>query len=240
MILLMLDFDGTLAPIGKSPKEVVLGPEARKVLQEILKNSQVRLSIISGRSLADIKKRVGLEGVYYAGCHGLEMEGPDFRYLHPGAKAARPGIRSIARDLRLRLSALPGIAIEDKGLTIAVHFRQAGVSAARLAKKTVEQLARGHCKKIGIMPGRKVLEIMPRVPGGKGLAVRRLLRLFDHRKPFPVYVGDDLTDEEAFRAIKGRGLSILVENRERSSETFADYRLSSIAHVREFLNIFIR
>lgn len=234
----MLDFDGTLASIRNSPGEVFLEPAARRVLRGIQKNRQVRLSIISGRSLADIKKRVGLKGVYYAGCHGLEMEGPSYYCLHPAAEAARPAMEEIAGDLRRRLSAMPGITIEDKGWTIAVHFRQAGARAVSLARKTVARLTRKHGKRLGIMPGRKVLEIMPRVCGGKGAAVEKLMRLFKEERPFPVYMGDDLTDEEAFRVIKGRGLCILVDGRERPGVSRADYRMGSIAEARRFLEAF--
>ncbi len=238
MILLMLDFDGTLAPIRSDPREVVLGPETRRALRGIQKNRQIRLAVISGRSLADVKKRVGLEGLYYAGCHGLEMAGPGFHYLHPQAVKTRPTIESIARDLRQKMKSIPGITIEDKGWTIAVHFRKAGKVATDLAKTTVARLTNEHRDRLQIMLGRKVLEIMPRLCGGKGMAVESLLRRHKKERPFPVYVGDDITDEAAFRIVKGRGLCILVDSRERPGGSLADYRMSSIAEVRRFLEAF--
>lgn len=238
MILLMLDFDGTLAPIRRNPEDVVLGHKTKRILNLVRENRQARLAIISGRSLADIIKRVGLKGIYYAGCHGLEIEGPDLHYLHPAAEAARPSLEKVARDLRQRMTSIPGIDIEDKGWTLAVHFRKVGHKAIGLANKTVARLVKDFRKDLRIMPGRKVLEIMPRAYGGKGMAVAELLRLFKRERPFPIYVGDDLTDEDAFQAIKGRGLCILVDNRERSGGTLSNYRMGSIDEVRGFLKAF--
>lgn len=235
MILLMLDFDGTLAPIRRRPDEAGLSPGMRKTLKALASNPRISPAIISGRSLSDVRGRVGIGGMTYAGCHGLEMRGPGWSYVHPKAARLRPLLKRAASELSAALGGLPGVMVEDKGLAVAVHYRKAGARGAGAAERAVSCTLSKYRNRLKPGRGRKVLELLPDVAWDKGRAVELLLGRHRAQAPCPVYIGDDLTDEAAFRAVRGRGLGILVESRERSGGSAAGFRMGSVAQVRRFL-----
>jgi len=173
----------------------------------------VRLVILSGRSLRDIRARVGLRNVVYGGCHGLEIAGAGLRFKHPRAGARASGVRVAARLLARELRRFPGAFLERKGMTVSVHYR--GVSRARRAD--VLSLAARVARRvpgIATLPGKNVVEFLPRVDWGKGRAVRwiarRLALTLPSRQPLILYAGDDATDEAAFAALTGRGITVRV------------------------------
>jgi trehalose-phosphatase len=236
VILLMLDFDGTLVPIQDDPFSVELDREGRRLLQELRDDGQIELAVISGRSLPDVKARIGLKDMVYAGCHGLEMEGPDWTLVQPKAQSLQPHLQRAAGELaELEASSDGNVLVEDKRYAVAVHFRRASPGQVKGVEKALAEQLRKHKGKLKLSKGRKVYELKPNVGWDKGQAARLLMRMNEKRSPFPVYVGDDLTDETAFQAIRDRGLGILVESQERSKVTAASYRMKSVRQVREFL-----
>lgn len=234
MILLMLDFDGTLVPIAEEPTKVFLDAEGKRLLRRIAQNDQANLAIISGRSLRDVKKRVSVEGIVYAGCQGLEMEGPGWSWVHPGASRLKPAIKKTASELSRELADIPGILVENKDWSVAVHFRRAELEAERLARKSVFRFYKANRRYLKMLKCRKALELLPNVPWDKGMAVRKLLKE-KGQDCFPIYIGDDRTDESAFRAIRGKGLGVKVKNLEFQGRTAAAICLGSSKMVLPFI-----
>ncbi|MGD2279034.1 MAG: trehalose-phosphatase, partial [Candidatus Omnitrophota bacterium] len=122
-IYLLLDFDGTLTRIRKRPGEVKLSKATKSVLKGLVSQKKASVAIISGRSLKDARRMVGLKDLVYAGNHGLETKGPGFQHTIPKALRAKKAIKEISRELKRRLKPLKGVIIEDKGLTLSVHYR---------------------------------------------------------------------------------------------------------------------
>ncbi|MGH7361795.1 MAG: trehalose-phosphatase, partial [Candidatus Methylomirabilales bacterium] len=127
---MVLDFDGTLAPIVRRPEAARLAPAVRDALRRLAGNPHVTLTVLSGRSLPDITRRVGVKGIIYGGCHGLEIDGPGLRFRHPLASSIRRRIRMAAAVLDRVIPQFPGAHLEQKGLALAVHYR--GVRPSRL------------------------------------------------------------------------------------------------------------
>ncbi|MRR09944.1 trehalose-phosphatase [bacterium] len=235
MILLMLDYDGTLAPIVRDPARALMGREMAATLARLAKRSDVVMAVISGRSLADLKRRVRLDNIYYAGCHGVEMEGPGWSYLHPRMAAVEVQVQKQEDRLRVMLAGVKRVIIENKRYALTVHYRRVAPTypraIARIARKAGEPFRRW----LTMESGRMIFEFKPAVDWNKGKAVATLLRLCQSDDPYPIYIGDDATDEQAFESLRAKGLTILVDNDERPRRTAAVLRLRSQRQVRCFL-----
>ncbi len=182
---LLLDFDGVLAPIVARPEDAYPPAETRAELQRLVARYGL-VAVVSGRPGEDVRKRVAVEGVVYAGAHGLELD--------PEAERWRQQIADFAAA-----APWPAAEIELKGLTVAFHFRQhADEQAAVLELEAVAADARSG----GLVArfGRKVLEVLPPVDSNKGTAVRQLLG--DAGLTRALVAGDDTTDLDAFRAVE--------------------------------------
>lgn len=226
-LFLLLDYDGTLVPIRRRPEDAVLSRPRREILRRLSRRTFV--AVVSGRSLADIKGRIGVASVALVGNHGLEIACGARRWRHPGAEAVRGDLGRALAAVRRRLRGCPGLLVEDKGLTGSVHVRR--VRPGRRAeveavvrdeigrRRRTLMLTRGHC----------VLELRPRLAWNKGLGVRSLLAgLEAEGRPFVVYIGDDATDEDAFRVLRRDGVTIRVGG---TGPTFARFRLPSVREV---------
>jgi trehalose 6-phosphate synthase/phosphatase len=227
-VILFLDFDGTLAPIADTPDRVVLHDEVRAALDRL--SRVTTLAIVSGRSLGDLRERVGIDGIAYAGNHGAEILAGDDLIRAPGVERAAQSMRRLLDRLREDLAQIPGVLIEDKGITASVHFRLVDPSQEGEVLRIFWDAARGYTRDFRMTTGKKVLEVRPQSAWNKGQAVARIMEL-QGRGRMPLYVGDDTTDEDAFRAIKGSGLSISV-----GPNPEADYYLRDQAGVAMFLD----
>lgn len=229
---LFLDYDGTLTPIVSRPQKARC-PQAIKFLIKRLQNDpRFTIAVISGRSLKDIKKMVGIRGITYAGNHGLQIEKPSGRVLMPKGVSKRYLLKKIKRSLKKRLSHIKGAWIEDKGPTLSVHFRLVDKKKASSVKRIFKNIVSPYVlsKKIRVSQGKMVLEVRPGVEWDKGKAV---LELLGRKKALALYLGDDVTDIDAFRAIKGKGISIFVGS--PGSGIGADYSLKNTKEVELFL-----
>lgn len=238
--LLMFDYDGTLVPLAPRPDQAKPNTRLLRLLDNLSLKPCLKLAIISGRALNDLLSLLPLPRVFLAGCHGRVMALPaggnaDLRLQ---IKLGQPGpdrevwkqIGSLAQRLAAGVS---GLWLEDKEEAMALHYRQAEPSEADLVidsfVREIEPLLHAHG--LELLKGDKVLEVRPRGVH-KGLAVEYLLNL--HPEAFPVYMGDDITDEDAFRALEGKGLTVLVGPKRPSLATF---RLPSPEAVEQFLSL---
>lgn len=228
-----LDYDGCLTPIVKNPEDAVLSPEMKKVLQQLAEVCTV--AVVSGRDRANVAGLVQLDNLYFAGSHGFDITGPNNLKTEPGgAAAALPALDKAEKTLGEKLQKVPGALVERKKYAIAVHYRNVPEEQVEQLKQTVEETIAQHPElKKGL--GKKVLELKPNLDWHKGKAVLWLLKELNLDKPeiLPFYIGDDITDEDAFASLRTRGLTILVG--EHDEQTAAEYSLQSVDEVREFL-----
>ncbi len=208
-LALFLDYDGTLTPIVPRPEDAVLAPEMREVLRRLADRHPV--AIVSGRDLADVRARVGLEALTYAGSHGFDIAGPAGEHVYEAARAAAPRLAAAAGELERETAALPGVQVERKRFALAVHFRRGRPADVPAVEAAVDRAVARHAglRKTG---GKMIFELRPDVDWDKGRAVLWLIETLKLGARLPVYLGDDVTDEDAFRALAGRGLGIAVQD----------------------------
>lgn len=236
-LYLFFDYDGTLSPIVRDPERAILSVRMKRRLERLSKDGRCRIAVISGRALEDIRRRVGIVEITYGGNHGLEVEGPGVTFRYPLPEKTRCTLDELRGQLGKALLLVPGAFVEDKGLTLAVHLRRVKRGAFPAAMQAVLETARPYRLRgeIVLRSGKEVCEIWPSVEWDKGKTVLWLLEKVEGavgEAPWPVCLGDDRTDEDAFRAIRNRGLAVFVGE---PRETEAMYYLGSIGEVAEFL-----
>jgi len=233
-VAVFLDYDGTLTPIVERPDLAVLSDDMRATLRALADCCTV--CVISGRERSDVQRLVGLDNVIYAGCHGFDIAGPrGTKIQHEEGAGYVPVIAQAAHDLRHRLASIEGIIVENKTYAVAVHFRMVKAEDVGRVEHVVDSVLRDR-PLLRKTSGKMIFELRPNICWDKGKAVMWLLRKLDLDRPevVPFYFGDDVTDWDAFEALRGKGISILVAAERQS--TCADYRLVDPADVRRFLD----
>ncbi|MBD3263895.1 MAG: trehalose-phosphatase [Candidatus Omnitrophica bacterium] len=227
--VLFLDYDGTLTPIVDRPELAVMSEEMRKVLKILCE--KVIVAVVSGRMREDVEKLVGIEDIFYAGSHGFDIKGPNFSLVQPKAEKVIPLISKIIGELSEQLRQIEGVIIEDKKLSAAIHYRLAEKSKLPFIEKLVKEIVKEN-ESLRLMRGKKVFEILPAIDWNKGKAIRWIMKALNLSwdKNSIVYIGDDTTDEDAFRVLRSRGMPILVSEEIKTSS--ADFYLSSPEEVR--------
>lgn len=230
---LFLDFDGTLVPIRDNPAKCVLTPGIRDYLEAIASSENACIAILSGRTVNDIKKKVPLQHIYYGGNHGLEISGPHISYTHPDALRTKHVIDKVRREIEKGVGNIDGVLIEKKKFGFTLHYRMANREGKALIKSTFYRIIAEspEPQAVSVLQGKKVLELAPKVSWDKGKAALFLLQK-QKRNYLPIYVGDDLTDETAFKALNEDGLTVRVG---RSKKTAAKYYLKGQWEVSKFL-----
>jgi alpha,alpha-trehalase len=217
--LVLLDFDGTLAEFELDPAAVTLPPSRQILVQTLGRRADLSAGLVSGRRIADLRERVpSATSLFLAGLHGLEIEGPGLKFAHKAVALAAPGISYLAKDLRRAVKPLPGVFVEDKTYSIVLHVRGASKAdrqhaITRFNALSEPLLAEGTVR---LQPGDNVLELLPNVDWAKGDAVRAIIRHVEtdtKETVWPVYIGDDATDEDAFEEIGTNGLTVAVGKR---------------------------
>jgi len=231
LLFLCLDFDGTLTSFKEDPGLVFLSPQMQRALLSLVANEKVSLALISGRERSDLQLRVGIPNIIYAGNHGLEISGPGFVFVEPTAASCTEELKELAAELAGKLQSLAGTHVEDKGLTLSVHYRQACASSWEDVRRIVHAVLAKTRHPFHLTTGEKVYEIRPRVYWNKGSAVRWLLEQTGEPDSVVIYLGDDVTDEDAFAALP-EGITIKVGE---PAETKGHYYLENLREVRKFL-----
>jgi trehalose 6-phosphate phosphatase len=230
------DFDGTLSDIVESPGSARLVEAAADALTSLAAHCPV--AILSGRDLADVQQRIGLPGIWYAGSHGFELTGPDGAH-HQNAEAAAsiPVLAEAAAGLADQLGHIPGVVVENKRFGVAVHYRNA--ARERVGEVAAAVRRAGQRTALRVTTGREVIELRPNVDWDKGKTLRWVIdyiRTDEQPGPLlPIYLGDDITDEDAFDAVRDDGIGIVVRHADDGDRaTAAKYALDNPYRVREF------
>ena len=228
-----LDYDGCLTPIVKNPEDAILSADMKQALQQLADVCTV--AVVSGRDRANVANLVNLDNLYFAGSHGFDITGPNNLQTEPGgAAAALPALDKAEKTLTENLKHIKGSLVERKKYAIAVHYRNVAENqVAELTQLVEETIAQHPELKKGL--GKKIIELKPNLDWHKGKAVLWLLKELnlDNADIVPVYIGDDITDEDAFASLQNQGLTILVG--QHDDQTAAHYRLENVDAVQEFL-----
>jgi trehalose-phosphatase len=231
--VMFIDYDGTLTPIVERPELAILSQEMRQALRELA--GQCTVAVVSGRDLADVRRLVNIEDILYAGSHGFDISGPEGHMDYQQGREYLPALDQAEQALRRSLQDIAGCQVERKRFAIAVHFRRVADDDLPKVEKAVDQILETHenLRKTG---GKKIFELRPDLPWDKGKAICWILQqLGMHREEvLPFYIGDDLTDEDAFRELRERGITILV--RDENRPTAAHFALEEPAQVCVFLH----
>lgn len=233
--VLFLDYDGTLTPIVKRPEDALISVGMKTVLQECGKKFKV--AVVSGRDMDDLKSKVGLNNLIYAGSHGFRISGPDGLYNeHEKTGEIIPQLDKIEKLMQEVFPAIDsGIQIDRKRYAIGVHYRNAKEENVPAIIGKVKDIVKSFPGfKTG--EGKKIIEVKPDVDWHKGKALRWIMAKLgaaDKNKFIPIYIGDNITDEDGFEAIKDFGIGILVGG--HGKPTAAKYKLKDVSQVKEFL-----
>ncbi len=233
-IAVFLDYDGTLTPIVENPEDATLGEGMRAALSRLA--AQVPVAIVSGRDLKDVQDLVKDDSLYYAGSHGFDLAGPDdWREVAEKGEEFLPTLKTAGDALEERLASVEGARVERKRFSLAVHFRQVSDADEETVADAVRETIARH-EDLHASGGKKVFDIKPRVDWHKGRAVLSLLKKLelDSADVLPIYVGDDTTDEDAFRSLSDCGLGVVVRDG-ADRRTAARFALEDTDDVERFL-----
>jgi alpha,alpha-trehalase len=230
-LAVFLDYDGTLTPIVSRPEKALLPDSIHETLQALAAKAPV--AILSGRDLNDIRQRVNIGAIVYAGSHGFDIAGP--RGLRKEAATEfLPTLDLAEKELAKDLVGITGAQLERKRFSVAAHYRNVNENDLPKVERIVSAIAARH-RELRKMEGKKVYELLPDIDWDKGKAVLWLLESLGSELPNlrPIYIGDDRTDEDAFRVVEQRGTGILVTEQPRP--TAATYSLKNPTEVERFL-----
>ncbi|MHB8172669.1 MAG: trehalose-phosphatase [Thermincolia bacterium] len=245
-IFLFLDYDGTLVPIAPTPQQAVPSLKTLRLLENLSSAKTLRVAVVSGRTLEELETLLPVSGLILVGVHGAEVKIPTSHgFCLRGAlmssgqekfpqdrEKSTQGLALLAEATKKLISHRKGFLLEEKGLALALHYRlaspfEAGEVLAEF-QNLWQELIENH--NLEVICGKKVVEIRPKGIN-KRLAVEALWPSWPGS--VAVYIGDDTTDEDGFRAVAGKGLGVLVGEEERP--TAARFRLKDPEGVIEFL-----
>nr|CDM81574.1 unnamed protein product [Triticum aestivum] len=237
-IALFLDYDGTLSPKVNNPEEAYMSSEMRDAVQEIA--SLCATSVVSGRAHDKVKNFIMLENLHYAGSHGSDIKLSDETEAYEPASEYQPVINQARERMEEVIRKIKGASVENNRFTFSVHYREVDKKERQLVKKLVKETIKGFSELI-VTDGDMVHEVRPKAEFNKGFAVKYILEQlarknnWDSSQVVAIFIGDDKTDEDAFKVLRGRagGLGILVSKERKWTK--ASYSLEDPAEVQKFL-----
>ncbi len=231
-VVLFFDYDGTLTPIVARPENAVLSSTAKRLLRRASRTPNLDVVIVSGRALADVKEMVGIPGLTYVGNHGFEIEGPGIEFRHDALREYQAEVEAASKELRT--IDVEGLWVERKGATVTVHVREVAEKERNSSERRAAAILRRH--KLRVTTGKRIVEGRPPIDWNKGYAVLHVLAQRHGvdwiSRARALYVGDDVTDEDAFRSLRGMGRSIRVGP---ATQTEADFSVPDPEAVVELL-----
>lgn len=241
-LVLLFDYDGTLTPIVGRPEQARLSASMKAVLKRVASLQGVTVGVVSGRALADVRAAVGLDGIVYVGNHGCEIAGGGLRYIHPQVKRAKPQLTEISTLLKAALDPIRGSLVEDKGLSLSVHWRRVGLRDTAKFRRAVQRILAPWLGSgsVRVTHGKRVIEVQAPIAWDKGKAVDWISSRLRLSKTSDIwYLGDDRTDEDAFGTVNGLdGASFFVGSQRRP--TLARWWLRNTREVHSLIGCVIR
>lgn len=236
-IFLFSDYDGTLVHFKDKPTEVTTPEKIKTIIRKLIINPKIMMIIVTGRSLQDIKKLLDIKGLHFIALHGLCIEtstGEQFKWKQ--AEQTLSLIKIIKKNMQYKLRDEKEVFLEDKEFTLVFHYRLAPKDKIQIWQKKFKEIVKKNDKKkiLEIIHGEKVLEARPK-GWNKGKAIESFItRNTSAKNILSIYIGDDITDEDAFRFLGKRGISIYVENKSKR-KTLAHYWVKNPDEVESFL-----
>ncbi len=235
-----LDYDGVLAPIVDRPEDAVMSDNMRDTVCALAARCPV--CVVSGRDRAVVQQLMGIDDLVVAGSHGFDIWTPrEGTITHGIAADFEDLIARVTERLRAEVGSIRGVTVEPKRASVAVHYRLAAPEDRERVAAMVQALLAEHPEQLKVTPGKKVYELEPKIDWNKGRAVFYLMDVLglDSDEIAPLYLGDDITDEDAFRALRGRGVGIIVGRPDdpevADRATAAEFVLASTEEVERFL-----
>lgn len=232
-IVFFLDYDGTLSPIVDNPDLATIPAATRTALATLA--MRFPIAIVTGRSKPKVMNMIQIDHLIYAASHGFDIHAPDGTISHRVAHDFIPVMKRALKDLQAVEHRFAGARVEDNLLSVSLHYRHVARDATSDVQCAVDAVAQRH----GLQrhDGKMVHELRPPHDWHKGKAVDFLLRALQLQGPdvVPIYIGDDVADETAFLAVRGRGISVVVADDSVSRATAADFRLNDPLEVGQFL-----
>jgi trehalose 6-phosphate phosphatase len=235
-----LDYDGTLTPIVERPEDATISDSMREAVRELAGRCPV--CVVSGRDRPVVQELMGLDDLIVAGSHGFDIWSPNEGTIQMEAGS---GSAELLDAVRARLedgaASIEGSLVEPKKTSVAIHYRLVSEDEKPGIKHLVDGLLEEYPDDLKVTPGKMVYEIQPKIDWDKGKAVLYLLEALelDREDVLPIYLGDDVTDEDAFQALSGGGLGIFVgyadDPEVAGRDTAADYVLNTVEEVERFL-----
>jgi trehalose 6-phosphate phosphatase len=239
-----LDYDGTLTPIVDRPEDAVISRGMRRTVRELAGRCPV--CVVSGRDRRVVQELMGIDDLIVAGSHGFDIWSPEGTIEREEGAEFEALLDGVKRRLHEELDPIEGALVEPKRTSVAAHYRLVSDEERPKVREVVDTILAQHPNDLRITPGKMVYEIQPKIEWDKGRAMLYLLETLDLDRDVvvPLYLGDDVTDEDAFEALADRGIGIFVGSVDdpevAGRTTAADYILLSTEEVRQFLDTLAR
>lgn len=230
-IAFFLDYDGTLIPIKLN--RLAVSAELSNLLNQLLRRPSLFIAIVTGRTLSDIERKFPLQGLSFVGNHGFQISLNGRRWEHPQAKKFTPILHQMYLLLKKELEMIHNVIVEDKHFTISIHYRKADPRDTESIKRKVKNIIEFAKVPLVVRQGKRVLNLRPPIPWDKGCAVLKMLKTIRwHERPLVICVGDDETDEDMFKRLRHRAMTIRVG---KNQKTTAQYYLKNPQDVHRLL-----
>lgn len=230
---LLLDYDGTVTPLRKTPDEAILAVKTRRLIDAISRLENCKVTLVSGRSVKNLKELAKFKNVTYIGNHGFETQDLLNNCNVALSKDIRYALWITHKRLVESLSDINGIIIEDKKFTISVHYRMVSPTHLRKIRMMIREIMRDCVRldQLSLFDVKNIIVIRPTGEWNKGWAAKRVLS--SYKGYLPICIGDDITDEDMFVSFKGVGINIRVG---KCSDSIADYYVNNVSEVQHFLD----